>query len=353
MRAVILLLALAVAAIALGAVALRAPGVQDSLFDRALEDAMNGPGAALFDGDGLKVLFCGTGSPLPSRKRAQTCTAIVAGDSLFLVDAGTGGWENVQAAGVPAKRLRAVFLTHFHTDHIGDLSEVNLGSWVAGRRAPLDIYGPAGVERVVAGENEAFALDAVYRTAHHGEEIAPSSGRGMAARPFDGGAPSVVYDADGLKVTAFPVKHDPVMPAVGYRFDYQGRSVVISGDTAPSDVLVENAKGADLLVHEAQANHMVARMERAAAAAGNAATAKIFADIPSYHTTPEVAARLAEEAGVGELVLTHLTPAPDNRVARAIFMRGVSKIRKRNVRIAEDGMLVSLPKAGGAEFSKL
>jgi ribonuclease Z len=341
------------ALVALGSLALRLPAVEDALFDRALEKAIAGPKVDLFDGDGLKVFFCGTGSPLPSARRAQTCTAVFAGERFFLIDAGTGSWENVLAAGIPARALAGVFLTHFHSDHIGDLSEANLASWVTSRDAPLAIYGPAGVEEVVAGENRAFALDAGYRTAHHGKAIAPTRSQGMRAIPFDGASRSVIYDADGLTVTAFPVAHPPIEPAVGYRFDYKGRSVVVSGDTAYSESLVEAARGADLLIHEAQANHMVAKMEKAAARAGNPTTAKIFADIPSYHTTPEEAARAANEAGARMLVLTHLTPAPDNPMAMRIFMRGVSKVRPQGVRVAEDRILVRLPADGGAEFSKL
>jgi ribonuclease Z len=330
----------------------RIPGVQDFLFDRALERNFGRSPADLFDGDGLKVFFCGTGSPLPSAKRAQTCTAVFAGDWFFLVDAGSGSFESIPAAGVPASRLAGIFLTHLHSDHIGDLSEANLQSWVTGRASPLPVYGPAGVERVVAGENEAFALDAEYRTAHHGEGIAPPAGAGMSAVAFDGRTAAVVFEGEGLAVTAFPVKHDPVVPAVGYRFDYKGRSVVISGDTAPSPSLIEHARGADVLIHEAQANHMVAKFEQAAAKAGNEKAAKIFSDIPDYHTSPEDAARAANEARADWLILTHLTPAPDNPVAKRIFMRRVASIRPRHVVIAEDGMFVSLPEAGGAKVRR-
>lgn len=326
------------------------PVVQDALFKRAIERAMSPRHAELFKGGGLNVYFCGTGSPLPSKKRAQTCTAIFAGDSFFLVDAGTGSWETIQAAGIPGNKLGGIFLTHFHSDHIGDLSEANLNSWVMGRTTPLSVYGPTGVERVVAGENEALALDNTYRTAHHGAAIASPETAGLADVPFEAAAPVVVYERNGLKVTAFPVKHDPVSPAVGYRFDYEGRSVVVSGDTAYSEDLIAVAKGADVLIHEAQANHMVAVLKAGAARAGNANAEKIFADIPSYHTTPVEAARAANEAGVKTLILTHLTPAPDNGFAKRIFLRGVSIVRPSGVRLAEDGMAVRLPEKGGVRI---
>lgn len=340
-----------IAAVGAASIALQTPAVEDILFDRALEKGFSSRSAALWEGDGLSVFFCGTGSPLPSKKRAQNCTAVFAGGRYFIVDSGTGSWETVQAAGIPGERLAGIMLTHLHSDHIGDIGEADLGSWVAGRAAPLSVYGPAGVERVVNGLNEEFALDHVYRTAHHGKGVAEPRAAGLAAIAFDSAAPVVVLEENGLKVTAFPVLHEPVTPAVGYRFDYKGRGVVISGDTAYSENVVAAAKGADLLIHEAQANHMVAKMQEAAAKAGNARLAKILSDIPTYHTSPEDAARAANEAEADWLVLSHLTPAPDNPVAKRIFMRGVSKVRKSNVRMGEDGMAVLLPASGGVTFT--
>jgi ribonuclease Z len=346
------LIVAAAALVVLAAVAMRVPAVEDRLLDRALDRNFAPRAAALFNNDGLNVFFCGTGSPLPSKARAQTCTAVFAGDRFFLVDAGTGSWETIAATGIPGGKLEGIFLTHLHSDHIGDLSEANLGSWVGGRGEKLAVYGPSGVERIINGENEAFALDSGYRTAHHGESVAPTASAGMIAVPFSSEAANVIYDEGGLKVTAFPVEHDPVVGAVGFRFDYQGRSVVISGDTAYSETLVENAKGADLLIHEAQANHIVAKMGAAASKSGAANTAQILADIPSYHTSPEEAARAANEAGAERLVLTHLTPAPDNPVAKRIFMRGVKAVRASNVKLAEDGMAVMLPKEGAVVFAR-
>ena len=330
-------------------IAAQFPAIQDRLFARAVGAAMAPKHVDLFRGDGLSVVFCGTGSPLPSENRAQACTAVFAGDRYYIVDAGTGSWETLQAMGLPGGRLGGVFLTHFHSDHIGYLSEANLGSWVGGRTGRLTVHGPSGVERVVAGENEALALDHGYRTAHHGDAVASTATAGLLAAPFDATAPRVVFEKDGLKVTAFAVRHAPVAPAVGYRFDYKGRSVVVSGDTAYSEELVSAAKAADLLIHEAQANHMVAVMAKTAEGVGNTDLAKILGDIPSYHTSPVEAARVANAAGVKALVLTHLTPAPDNRLTRSIFLRHVASVRS-GVRLAEDGMIVRLPEQGGIRY---
>ena len=265
---------------------------------------------------------------------------------------GTGSWENIQLAQLPTESLGGVFLTHFHSDHIGDLGEANLISWVTGRTGPLSVYGPSGIEAVVQGLGTAYAQDDAYRTAHHGESVAPPRTAGMVAIAFEQPSESeetIVFEKDGLRVIAFAVDHDPVDPAVGYRFERDGRMVVISGDTAPSKNLQAAAQGADLLVHEAQANHMVAIMQREAAEAEDSLLAKILSDIPDYHTSPAQAAEIANAAGVNLLVLTHLTPAPDNAIAKKAFMRGVSKVRPRNVVLAEDGLTVRLPADGGAE----
>ncbi|MEX0645617.1 MAG: MBL fold metallo-hydrolase [Parvularculaceae bacterium] len=352
MRVFLMLAAGAVLVVGALAVALRLPSVEDALFDRALADKFAPKKIDLFDDDGLKVFFCGTGSPLPSLKRAQGCTGIIFGNRIFLVDAGSGSWERIQAAGIPGQRLGGVFLTHLHSDHIGDLGEVNLGSWIGARYAPLRVFGPAGVERVVAGFNEAYALDTTYRTAHHGEGVAPTGTAGMEAHAFDASAPYIVFAESGFIATAFPVHHDPVSPAVGYKFVYKGRTVVVSGDTAFTESVIEHAKDADVLVHEAQANHMVAKMSEAAKSVGNINLAKILDDIPSYHTSPVDAARVANEAGAEWLVLTHLTPAPDNEITRRIFLRGAEEARSKNVKLAEDGMLILLPEAGGVVFTK-
>ncbi len=135
----------------------------------------------------------------------------------------------------------------------------------------------------------------------------------------------------------------PVVPAYGYRFDYGGRSVVVSGDTSKDAGLIAAAKGADILVHEAQANHLVAMMRAEAEKTGRTRIAKILGDIPSYHTSPVHAAEAANEAGVKLLVLSHLTPPPPAALVERVFVRGVAEVRPRGWILADDGLLVTLP----------
>jgi ribonuclease Z len=163
----------------------------------------------------------------------------------------------------------------------------------------------------------------------------------VAAAPA--AAPVPVLEHGGLRVTAFTVNHEPVTPAYGYRFDYRGRSVVVSGDTAKSASLIAAARGADVLVHEAQSNHLIGMIGDAARTLGRDRAAQIMDDIPSYHTTPVQAAESANEAGVRLLVLAHLNPPPPNRLVAKVFLRGVADVRPTGWVLADDGTLVTLP----------
>lgn len=295
--------------------------------------------------DGLHVALCGTGSPLPSADRAGACTIVIAGKQIIAIDAGEGGARNISMMGIPNGRIDRLFLTHFHSDHIDGLGPMMLLRWTgSAATSPLPVHGPAGVDAVISGFNAAYALDNGYRTAHHGEKIAPSSGAGAAAMPFDLASNSaVVFEKDGLRVTAFRVDHDPVSPAVGYRFDYKGRSVVISGDTAKSSNLERVANGADLLLHEALQPKLVAKMTGALQAKGAANTAQITRDILDYHASPEEAAQSAAMAGVRELVFTHIVPPVPMRILYPAFVGDAARYFKGDIIVGEDGMLFSLP----------
>lgn len=345
-RALLWLVAFVVVASLALVMLFRVPAVQDAVLRRVIGRLVSANADDLFTEDALRVALCGSSAPLPHPTRAKACVAVFAAGKVWIVDTGPGSWNRLALMRVDGKRIGAVLFTHFHSDHIGDLGEFNLQTWGAGRPEALRVFGGPGVERVVAGFQEAYALDTDYRVAHHGADFLPPERERMRAIVVDAqpdAGPVPVLDEAGLKITAFAVNHEPIVPAYGYRFEYRGRSVVVSGDTAKSKNLVASARGADVLVHEAQANHIIAMVGEAAAAAGRDRVAKIMHDIPSYHSTPVEAAEVANEAGVRLLVMYHLNPPPPNRVAEQVFLRGVDAVRPTGWIAGDDGLVVELP----------
>ena len=290
--------------------------------------------------DGLQVFMCGTSSPLPDPNRAQACVAILAGGSLYVVDTGAGSARTATLAQLPLERLEAVFLTHFHSDHIAALPEFNLNSWVAGRPVPLSVYGPQGVTEVVDGLTAAYSLDTSYRIAHHGEELMPPELGVMASQLM---APGESLDLGELTVTSFEVNHDPIRPAVAYRFDYRGRSVVVSGDAIVTPGLIEAATDADLLLQDTLSLPIIQTLEQAS---GGTRMEKILHDIQDYHAHTTDLEELIEESGVRQLALYHLVPPPSN----PLFLKFFTREMPDDTIITADGMIFELP-AGGEEIT--
>lgn len=350
MRRVLLSIAVVCALLA-SAAALFAysPALQDRLVERVVTRIVTSRPMELFEPNALRVAFCGSAGPFPHASRERPCVAVFAAGRFWVVDAGPGSWNTLALARVPGELVGGVLLTHFHSDHIGELGEINLQTWVAGRPGPLPVYGPPGVRSVVAGFQQAYALDTGYRIAHHGADLLPPENAQMEAREVraEEGAPATFLEEGDLRITAVRVNHAPVDPAYAYRFDWRGRSVVVSGDTAKHPGLVAAARDADVLVHEAQANHIVAAIGKAAQAEGLGRIAHIMADIPDYHTTPVQAAEVANEAGARLLALYHLTPPPPMAAVERIYTRGVSEVRPDGWVLADDGMLIEVPLGDG------
>src|SRR5262245_9256326 len=295
------LVILVVLAVTGAAAALLRSGVQQQIFDHAAQDMTARVNAAPLADDAMRVAVCGSSAPLPSSDRAKACVAVFAGGKFWVVDSGPESVENLVLWGIPLSRIGGVLLTHFHSDHIGDLGELQLQTWAGGRTAPLDVYGGPGVESVVAGFNEAYRLDQGYRTGHHGEKVMPSKAWGMVARTVTLEGPptpakdrtAVVYDDGSLRITAIEVDHAPIEPSYAYRFDYKGRSAVVTGDLKYHRPLVKSAANADLLVSEAISRSMTRSLETAANKVQRDRTAAIMHDVQDYHISPEEAATIA------------------------------------------------------------
>lgn len=315
-------------------------------FQRALDTTVGVDQTAKLP-DGLTVYVCGSGSPMPDASRAGPCLGVLAGQQAFVFDTGSGSIRKLMRMGFPMPRIQAAFLTHLHSDHIDGLGELLLQAWIAGSRgALLPVYGPEGTDKVVAGFNQAYAIDQGFRVAHHGPKIANPAGAGGAAQVLNlmpGSDSATIYDRGGAQIRVIQVNHDPVKPAFGYRIDYKGRSVAISGDTVYSPAFVQASKGADLMLHEALNKRMIAALGAKLAEHGQAGNAQIMHDIQGYHSSPEDAARAAKEAGAKALVLYHLVPAPPARLIEPLFLGDAPKVYSGPLKLAQDGMMISLP----------
>jgi ribonuclease Z len=249
------------------------------------------------DSGGMQVITLGTGYPRPNNERAGPATAVVVKGKLFLVDAGRGVVMRLAATEFPLKSVRAVFLTHLHSDHTSGLPDVFTSTWIFGRKTPLELYGPHGTRQVAGALLKFFAEDIHIR--RDLTEMQPPEGAKIRTHVVHEG---VVYQDEDVTITAFTVDHRPVEPAFGYRFDSAGKSVVISGDTRYSPNLVRYAKGADVLVHEVALPEWFDQVD----------TPEVAARLKAYHTTPEEAGRAAREAGVKLLVLSHVVPSDED-----------------------------------------
>lgn len=296
----------------------------------------------------VTIVLCGTGSPI-AQAGAQTCTAVFVNGQFLIFDVGDSTIASMRAAKLPLGELDAVFITHYHNDHYADLGEVIEWSWIYGRRHILPIHGPTGLTQIVEGFEAAYELERSYRTAHHGPEIMPPEWAPSAATEFvppDDDSADVIYKHDGVTVEAFRVNHEPIHPAVGYRIEFAGKVIVISGDTARTSALQVQSRDADLLVSEVMNKEIVQSMQSANEEIGNSTNAKILHDIQGYHMDVSEVGALAQEANVQRLALTHLAPRPQGRHQGKTFFRDpIEEIYTGELFVGEDGMRIAIPVA--------
>lgn len=246
--------------------------------------------------DSLKVVLLGTGvGPVVNLRQFGASTLVEAGGQRFLFDCGRGATLRLVQAGVPVGSITRVFLTHLHSDHVLQLPDLLLTGWAGGQRAvPLEVWGPAGTRAMMDNLQQAFDFD--IRMRRDVDEHFPAAGITVVSHEVT--ADGVVFSGGGVTVTAFLVDHGAVQPAYGYRVDYQGRSVVLSGDTRVSDNLVRHARGADVLVHE------VIDPETLRERPDHPSEAVIDA-IVAHHTTPQQAGEVFRRVAPRLAVYSH------------------------------------------------
>jgi ribonuclease Z len=328
------------------------PEIGTAMFERGMERNLDRDVLADLD-DGLHIGLCGTGSPMPNPERAGPCNIVVAGDQMFIVDIGEGGGRNIALMGFDAGEIDTVYLTHLHSDHFDGMGPLQLVHWVRGAQtSPLKVVGPVGTETVVEGLNLAYSIDNSYRIAHHGETIVPPTGGGSEARTFSmSEASQIIHDEDGLRIVAFAVDHSPVEPAVGYRFDYKGRSLCISGDTSRSANLERVCDGVDLLVHEALQPTLVKKLAGALQDRDDENAAQIMRDVIDYHSSPSEAAQSADATNAQMLVLSHIVPRMPSSLLYPAFLGDAADHYNGPIIVGEDGMMFTLP-AGSNEIER-
>jgi ribonuclease BN (tRNA processing enzyme) len=258
-----------------------------------------------------RLVLLGTGGgPRPRKSSSAAAQVIVRNDVAYVIDCGDGVARQLAMAGVPLTTLRHVFITHQHSDHNADYGNLIWLAWAAGLSTRVDTWGPPPLENMTKLFFKMNAYDIDTRVSNEGRvPLAPlvhvHERRGGGAVMSDG----------NVSVTAALVDHPPVVPAFAYRFDARDRSIVISGDTSPSQNLVTLARGADVLVHSVMyppaIDRLVARVPNAAA---------LKKSILAHQTSAEDAGRVAQEAGVKTLVLSHFVPADDPEVTPAMWL---------------------------------
>ncbi|HUR57248.1 MAG TPA: MBL fold metallo-hydrolase [Opitutaceae bacterium] len=239
---------------------------------------------------GTRVILLGTGNPNPDPARSGPATAIVVNGAVYLVDSGPGIVRRAAAAKLPMPELKRVFLTHLHSDHTLGLPDLIFSPWVLGRTAPFEAYGPVGTNAMMGHVAAAFQADVDMRL--RGGEPANDTGWKIVAKEI---SPGVVYQDANVTVKAFAVPHGGWKQAFGYRFETADRVVVISGDTTFTPAMIEQARGADVLVHEAYCETGLKTREPI--------WQKYHA---AFHTSTSDLARIAREAKPKLLVLHHL-----------------------------------------------
>jgi ribonuclease BN (tRNA processing enzyme) len=274
-----------------------------------------------------RLILLGTGGgPRPRKASSASAQVIISNNVAYVVDCGDGVARQLAFAGVPLTTLRHIFITHQHSDHNADYGNLIWLAWTAGLSTRVDTWGPPPLEKMTRLFFEMNAYDIDTRISNEGR--APIVPLVHVHEIRDGGA---VMSDDNVKVAAALVDHPPVVPALGYRFEARDRSIVISGDTAPSDNLVKLARSADVLVHSVMyppaIDRLVGRVPNAAA---------LKESILAHQTSAEDAGRIAQAAGVKTLVLSHLVPADDPQVTDEMWIEAAQSRFRGKVILGRD-----------------
>ena len=277
-----------------------------------------------------RVILLGTkgGPSVGNIGRSNPATLILIDDVPYLVDCGYGSSRQLISAGVSLNRLRYIFISHHHSDHNLEFGPLIYNAWITGRPSHIDAYGPPGLTKMARDFFDYLKFDIDTRIPDEGR---PDPRKLVTTHEFS--KPGLVLENDAVRVSTCRVRHPPITQSYAYRFDAKDRSVVISGDTAYAPELAEFAKGADVLVHEVMYLPAVeALLERLPNAQ------RLREHLIAAHTLPEDVGKIAAQAGVKTLVLSHFVPGDDSSITDEQWAEGVRKHFKGRVVVGKDLM---------------
>ena len=291
--------------------------------------------AALKDANGTKLVLLGTAAgPVPGRSREMTSHVMLSNGTAYVLDCGMGVTNQYARTGIPFKALKSIFITHHHADHNIEYGPLLVVGLIQG--LPLDVraFGPPPLKQMTEDFMRAYKQTVDFWA----EDFHMKPLTSVNVQEISAAGP--VTQDENVKVSAILVEHPPVKPALGYRFDFKDRSIAFSGDTAPLEAVAEMAKGADVLVHETMYLPAVETFIRGLIAQGQPVNFDAFmAHMKADHTPSEDVGRIAQEAGVKTLVLSHLTPAIDS-ITDNTWREPVAKYFRGEIIVGKDLMVV-------------
>lgn len=277
-----------------------------------------------------QIVLLGTkgGPNLGTSGRDNPSTLLLINGIPYVIDCGYGVSRQLLSAGLSLRQLRYIFITHHHSDHNLEYGALLYNASVGGQPAHVDAYGPLGLKKLTRDFFEYEKFDIETRMVDEGW---PDPRKATAVHEFD--KPGLVMQNEDVKVTSCRVRHPPITQSYAYRFDAKDRSIVISGDTAYAPELAEFAKGADVLIHEVM--YLPAIEALIARVPGRL---KLRAHLLASHTSTEDVGRIAAQAGVKTLVLTHFVPGDDPSITDEQWSEGVRKHYSGRIIVGKDLM---------------
>jgi ribonuclease BN (tRNA processing enzyme) len=298
--------------------------------DTAAEQAR----AALKDAKGAKLVILGSGAgPGPGMPRHKTAHVMLSNGAAYVLDCGLGVTDQFARSGIHFGALRSIFVTHHHPDHNIEYGPLLVIGWLSGMPLGVRAFGPPPLNQMTEDFLRAYRTTIDFWS--EDMKLAPLVTVGVQ----EVSAAGPVTQDENVKVSAILVNHPPVKPALGYRFDFHDRSFAFSGDTTPLEAVAQMAKGADVLVHEAMMIALVEAGARRAIADGRPINLEAYmAHMRAGHSPPEEVGRIAAEAGVKTLVLSHL--GPSSGVSDDQWRAPAAKYFKGEILVAHDMMVV-------------